>query len=423
MKETWKTLAFCLVATLSVVAVLYQSPGTTLMKSGQEQGGNFYPDFKDPQAPKAIEVVDFDEATAAARPLKVEYKNRKWILPSHYGYPADAQQRLAQTAAALIELKKDAVISDRVDDHAKYGVIDPLDQDNPSLTGRGKRVTLRGENGAVLAGFIIGKVVEGKPGFYYLRVPGQPRIYMVKTEAEASARFQDWIETDLLKLRPADVRRIIVNSYSVNESMGAIQNVESVAMNKEGEQWKAGSGAAKQARVKELLNALANLRIVDVQPKPMGLSQELKTPEGIRLSQESLLSLRQKGFFITPTGQLLSNEGELIVDTSAGLQYSLRFGEIAPGSGGLAEPAPAAGAAIAGKEQARAKAPEERRYLFITVSYSAERAAKYAGEGATLDERGKKLGEELRNRFADWYYVISGADFKKIRPRKNELVQ
>jgi hypothetical protein len=177
-------------------------------------------------APKAIEVIDYDEVTATASPLKVEFRDSKWTIPSHHGYPADAADRLPKTAAALMELRKDIVVSDRVEDHSEYGVLDPLDQAATALSGRGKRVTLRGENGEVLADFIVGKTVPDKAGYRYLRMPGQRRVYAVKTDADVSAKFTDWIETDLLKLSGSDIRRINVNSYSINEQRGILENAE-----------------------------------------------------------------------------------------------------------------------------------------------------------------------------------------------------
>ncbi len=423
MKELIKTLAFCGAAAVLLIAVLNHQPSLNPSLRQDDQGQFFYPQFTDPQTPKVIEVVDYDESTATARPLKVEYKNRRWSIPSHYGYPADAQERLAKTAGTLVELKKEVIVSDRTDDHARYGVIDPLDPTNPSLAGRGKRVTLRDEQNAVLADFIIGKSGEGKPGFRYMRIPGQPRTYMVKTDTEPSARFQDWIETDLLKLAVSDIRKIVVNSYSINENMGTLQNVESISLIKNKGQWSLGaSGTPRQARVDQLLAALANLKIVDVQPKPMGLSQDLKTPEGIRLSPESILSLRQKGFFVTPMGQLLSNEGEIMVETVSGLQYTLRFGEIAPGSAAAAADSATAGKPAGEINKEKSAPPEERRYLFITVNYSAERAAQYTEEGAIPSDRGKRISDELRNRFADWYYIISGSEFNRLRPHKKDLM-
>jgi hypothetical protein len=427
MKELLKTLAFCGGAALLVLAAGYHRATPVQQDRATDQGGIFYPQFTDPQAPKSIEVVDFDEATASVRPLKVEYKNRRWTLPSHNGYPADAQERLAKTAAALIELKKEGIVSDKADDQLRYGVIDPLDTRNTNLTGRGKRVTLRDAQNAILADFILGKAVEGKPGYRYVRLPGQSRIYRVKTDAEPSSQFQDWMETDLLKLNPADVRKIVINNYSLNETSGTLQSLDSVSLTKNQAEWTLGVGGTPQkAKVDQLLSALARLRIADVQPKPMGLSQELKTPEGIRLSAESVISLRQKGFFITPQGQLLSNEGEVMVETALGIQYTLRFGEVAnPGISQTTQPTGGAPSAKdpSAKEPAKEKSNiEERRYLFITVNYSPEKAAKYAEAGSLPGDRGKKLADELRNRFADWYYVISGTDFKKIRPHKKDLL-
>ena len=78
-------------------------PGTDTPKIFNDQDQLFYPAFTDPEAPRSIEIIDYDESTATARPLKVEFKNKRWIIPSHFGYPADAEERLAKTAAALVE--------------------------------------------------------------------------------------------------------------------------------------------------------------------------------------------------------------------------------------------------------------------------------------------------------------------------------
>ncbi len=421
MNEITKTLLFVAAAAILVAAASIVDPGAVSPGVFSDQGELFYPSFTDPQAPKDIEVVGYDEATATAQPLKVEFKDNKWMIPSHYGYPADAERRLASTAAALMELRKDAIISDRVEDQAGFGVIDPLDTGTASLAGRGKRVTLRDENGEVLADFIVGKAVDGRPGYRYMREPGRRRTYAVKTDVDVSAKFEDWIETDLLKVSTGDIRKVTIHSYSINEMLGVLENVENTVLTRKQENWSmSGGGKPNQERMDALLAALDNLKIVDVQPKPLGLTQDLKTPDGIRLSTESVMSLRQKGFFVTGDGQLFSNEGEVIVETASGLVYSLRFGEIASGGAQPAEP-PAEEAKSETSESRDKPEPEtgERRYLFITVRFSDSVAAQYdEGKGA---KQGKTLVSELRNRFADWYYIISGADFAKLRPSRREL--
>ena len=266
--------------------------------------------------------------------------------------------------------------------------------------------------------------MEAKPGYRYIRLPGERRTYSVKTDADVSARFQDWIETDLLKLSAADIRKISIHRYSINETFGLVENRETIVLTRGNGKWvPEGGGKPRKGKMDELVNALDVLRIVDVQAKPLGLSQDLKTPEGIRLSPESMMSLRQKGFFVTPRGQLLSNEGEVTVEAANGLLYSLRFGEVASG-GATSSGVPPEGqtdSKASGKEVAPMKGEGERRYLFITVSYSEDRAQKYSATQQP-SSRGPALERELRNRFADWYYIISGADFQKLRPSKQALI-
>ena len=410
MNELKTTILFGVTAAVLATAAMVIDPGAATPDVFSDQGEAFYPDFTDPQAPKAIEVVDYDEATATARPLKVEFAEGTWRVPSHFNYPADAEDRLANTAAALMELRKDAIVSDRVEEHGDYGVIDPFAEGELSLEGRGQRVTLKDEKDAVLADFIVGRKVDGKPNRSYMRVPTQKRVYEVETSADVSARFEDWIETDLLKTSAGDIRRVLVNRYSINERLGRLENQERLVLTKKDNKWTmSGGGEPDTSKMNDLTGALDSLKIVDVQPKPGNLTEVLKGAAGTAISRQSQISLRQKGFFVTRRG-LLANEGEIIVDSKNGLQYTLRFGEIASSGPG----ADSADGSSGGDGEG------ERRYLFITVDYSEARAKQY-NDGEEPDAAGKELADELRNRFADWYYVISGADFNKLRPRRRDL--
>jgi len=417
MRDLTITAILIVVAAGAAGLAVWTEPDSNIPTALSDQGQPFFPGFKDVMACKALEIIAYDETTATAKPFKVEFRGRRWSLPSHFNYPADAQTRLTKTAAALMDLKKDTVRSDSTTDHPELGVVDPLDTKVSSLAGRGKRVSFRDGEGKLLADFILGKTVEGKPGYRYIRIPGEKRTYAVKTEAEPSANFEDWIETDLLKLSAGDIRKVTVNNYSINEQMGTLDNMERTILAKEKDKWKANGSNVKQAAVDALLSALDNLRIVNVAQKPTALTQDLKTTEGITMSMDSIMSLRQKGFFVTPTGQLLSNEGEIVVETDKGLVYTLRFGEIAPSQPGAVQTEPKAG-------ETDATRTEERRYVFITVHYDEEKARTYNdGDLAKIGDQGKRLARELTNRFADWYYVISGADFTKLRPKSKELVK
>src|SRR6185437_15135674 len=101
------------------------------LESFKDQGEFFFPDFKDPFACTDLEVVEYDNATATARQFKVMFKDGKWLIPSHHNYPADAKDRLAKTAGGVMDLKKDTIRSNRVEDQESLGVLDPLDVKAP----------------------------------------------------------------------------------------------------------------------------------------------------------------------------------------------------------------------------------------------------------------------------------------------------
>jgi len=322
----------------------------------------------------------------------VELRRGRWLLASHNDYPAEAQDRLAKAAAALLDLKKQQVVSDRWEDHGTYGVIDPLDAKNPSLQGRGKRITLRDTQGMALAELVLGETLKDKQGYRYVRVPGQKRVYAVQTDADASARFQDWVDGNLLRLNAADIKRISVNSYSIDESMGRLTNVQRVTLTREGNSWKCDPpGRVSEATAKGLASALGGLRVTGARPKPAMLAEMLKTRR-LAMTLESVMAMRSRGYFLTPDGRLLANEGEVTVETEKGLLYALRFGEVVTGAAEAAKPGAAATAPLRQSED---------RYLFVTVSPRSPEMAAAA--------------DNLEARFADWFYVISGADFKRLR--------
>jgi len=320
--ESIKTIGFLTVALVLVAAAAWIEPGTAPPEAMSDEGEPLFPRFRNVMDVKAIEVIAYNEDQATATPLKVEFRNGKWVMPSHHDYPADARDRLDKTAGALLGLKKDLVISDRLEDHAKYGVIDPLDMKVASLTGRGKRVTLRDANDEILADVILGKPVEDHPGYRYVRLPGRKRVYGVKTAADPSARFEDWVEGNLLRLSAARIRKITINSYSIDETLGRVTNVQRVVATRDGSDWTiSGTRKVSTGAIRRAASALASIRIVGARPKPKTLAEQFR--EGrLEMTLEAVMSLRRRGFFLTPMGQLLANEGEMIVETDRGLVYT-----------------------------------------------------------------------------------------------------
>ena len=227
MNELLKTLTFVVVALL-LTGAAFVSTRDYSQKSARfnDQGQPFFPEFKDPLACTDLEVVSFDPSTATSTRFRVMYKDKKWVIPSHNDYPADARDRLSKTAAAVMDLAKDTIRSDDVKDQEAMGVIDPARCQGDHLQGRGKRVTLKDASEKVLADFIIGNEIKGserKEGSAprYVRVPDQKRTYGVTVKADLSTKFADWIETNLLKVETGKIRRIVFDNYRLQEDRDA----------------------------------------------------------------------------------------------------------------------------------------------------------------------------------------------------------
>jgi Domain of unknown function (DUF4340) len=365
------------------------------------------------------------------------------------------------------------------------GVIDPLDVKVSALQGRGKRVTLRDESEKVLADFIIGNEIkgterkEGGGALHYVRVPGQKRIYGVNVKADLSTRFADWIETNLLKVESGKIRRVLFDNYKIQEVQDAqgvgLQRVigEKITISRKDSTgpWAMAELPANQElnddKVRTLVDALSDLKIVGVRLKPPGL----KDPDqkGLRVSPLTLASLQNKGFYLTRDG-LYSDQGDVIVSTDEGVVYKLRYGgpifatgdELTAGAPDDAEKKKEDTKDQASKKDTpkKSEGTQENRYLIVTVSFDPTlitkpdsmlekkpaptpaglvnipekpfapdpKDPKYQSEQKEAKEKtereksdyekkladGQKKVHELADRFGPWYYVTPGDSFRSI---------
>jgi len=239
-------------------------------------------------------------------------------------------------------------------------------------------------------------------------------------------------------------------------------------------------------KLNDLKNALDDLQIVDVRRKPAGLSGDLKTAKDFAQDMEAQLSLQSKGFYFAPVGdqlELFSNEGDVRCLMKDGVQYVLRFGNIA-GDG-----TPDAPKEEGEEAETDSDSGGMNRYIFVMAEFNAdaiekpeleevpqvdepaaegeaegEKAAAEATdeasaaentdaaaseEGATeekseaekereriekenqrkqdeYDEKiaeGEKKVKELNDRFADWYYIISDEVYQKIHLTRDQIVK
>jgi hypothetical protein len=485
MNELWKTLTFVAVALL-LTGSAFVTTRDRFRASAEfdEQGKPFFEDFKDALACTDLEVVDFDPSTATATRFRVMFKDKQWVIPSHYNYPADAKDRLSKTAAAITDLTKDTVRSNSSEDQEPMGVIDPLDAKSTALQGRGKRITLRDNTEKVLADIVMGNEVKGtdrKDGSTqrYVRVPTQKRIYGVNIKAEPSTRFADWIETNLLKVDTSHIRKIVFDNYKIQEDPNGtrqlmLQRGEKVTITRKDSTgpWTMEGLAPDQELVEDKLrtlnDALGDLKIVGVRPRPPGLKN--LDQEDLKLSPLVINSLLNKGFFVTKQG-LYSDQGDVLVSTDEGVVYTLRYGGPIFGEGdeltaGLPDDLEKKDEPK--KKEAAKKGTQENRYLMVTVLFDPSLIArpesmdpkpvvtptgpvaipdkpfapdpndpKYVAEQKEAKEKaereksdyekkiadGEKKVRDLADRFGAWYYVTPGESFRSINIDKAAITQ
>ena len=493
-----------------------------------------FPALTDAEKAASLEIIRYDDELATLYPFKVIKSGGVWVLPSHQNYPADAKDQLAAAATELVDLKALDIVTERAADHEVYGVIEP-DQEKikPGMTGVGQLIEIRDLSGSKSARLVIGKedkqagVGSGSRRLRFVRKAGQDPVYRVELDtSKFTTQFGDWIEKDLLKLTPWDVRSVELDNYTLAavESDGRLEVRQQrnekmqLAYNDKESSWQLtslesfpGKDSAEpvseklkddeevdSTKLNDLRNALGDLQIIDVARKPSGLSADLKAAESFVNDVEAVSSLQQRGFLPLPSGVILSTEGQAVIGMKDGVEYVLRFGAgttvTEPGKAG------SEGDGDAPEESAETAA----RYLLVMAQFNenlleqpdltelpslpeedgentdsgeqskddksedekAEKEAdsdekesadpdataadllKQADEAEvamqkaiedrrqverensrkqeSFDEKvveGKRRVAELNGRFADWYYIVSEGEFKKIHLKRDAVIK
>jgi hypothetical protein len=432
MSEPAKTIAFVAIAAVALTAAYFIDRPTQAVSTNQFVGTVLNTDFEVDQ-PKRLKITKFDRQTAQTRQFEVASVDGVWSIPSKENYPADATQQMAAAANALVDRKILRVAGETAQSHDELGVVDPLAPSlNSDSTGVGARVQMYDADDKPLVDMIIGKAVKEAEGQRYVRESNKDVVYIVELDPESlSTSFDDWIEDDLLKISPFDIRKVFVNDYSADLGFGMTADGRiapqiswerrgeiTLGYNNEDAKWNladlkkydrsqkqmvpdelADDEEINQEALNELRNGLDDLLIVDVAKKPEGLSADLKAGNDFMTNQEAFQDLISKGFSPVPINpnappEILSSEGEIVCTMRDGVEYVLRFGQLKvqtdsaegesvtttdpadPTTGEAAAPATDPAAAAAAGEPASAGGKEDadgknlHRYLFVMARFN-----------------------------------------------------
>ncbi|MBR6436542.1 MAG: DUF4340 domain-containing protein [Thermoguttaceae bacterium] len=474
MKEFKKTLLFVILAVAAAVASWYVNrPIRTAQSSDSGLGAQLFPDFKNPNDATSLEIVKYNSQTSEKSSFQVKQVNDRWSIPSHDNYPTDAQTQLIEAASDVMGLEILNQVSSDSGDQETYGVVDPDEKDlPPGSRGVGTKVVLRNAHGDVLLGLIIGDSVKNTKDQRYVRRVGQNPIFTTKVYTDKfSTNFGDWIEKDLLQIDVWDIKSITVNDLALKIQNGepylrdngmmkfAFDDQADPSWSLEEMTISDKNGKIKRlemrddegldvARIGRLAQALDDLKIVDVRRKSDAFSKSLKQTGAVKVDVETQADLIAKGFCLLPIpgpdGQqqitLLSTDGDITVNMGNGVEYVLRFGAIA--------------------DNVRSNQDESavNRYLFVMVQFNPDGIKKpelepvpeapneNSPDGAAVAEitqkiadvkaanekktkqyeaavdRAKEKVEKLNKRFADWYYIIDDAEYKKIHISRKDVI-
>lgn len=407
MSESSKTLLFVVAAIVAVGLGFISKPSTTAYDPNDRIGKSLS-EKVDPEEAKRMTIVRFQEDTATLSEFEVAETGGLWAIPSKGGYPADAEEQMAKAATGVTDLEILGIASTSAADHAQYGVVDPK---SPKLevgqSGVGLRVTLATETEESLIDLIIGKAVKDAEDQRYVRRESQDVVYIVNiTPDDFSTDFADWIEDDLLKISPFDIQQVKINDYTAElvpqglqlsidwdrraelelryddaESDWVAQSLKEY--NRTAKEFQPFELSENQELNKDKLNdlksALDDLKIVDVESKPAGLSASLKAGEDFIKDQSSIMSLVRRG--IVPVGRadgsydILSSEGEVITTMKDGVEYVLRFGNLQLSTDEEAA-GPADSGPATGDEGEESKQQGVNRYLFVMARLNVDAIEK-----------------------------------------------
>lgn len=361
-----KTRTLIHVAVAAVIALVVGLEIARTRDTGNSNGGvkdqPLFPEFKDPLAATSMEIIQFDDKLGKLDPFKVAEVRGRWAIPSRDNYPADAQDRLRDASASLIDIKPLDVASQLPEEHVLLGVVEPsTGKTKAGDEGVGTLIVVQDKKGDDLFRLIVGKEAsqegENLPNLRFVRKPSEDIVYVAKIDmSKLPTEFDQWIEKDLLKLNALDVSKVSLKDYNVlpssNGGYSRFPRMDAVvAWNNEKGEWNLnemlqfsrgqpvadGLGPQEELnkqKLDEMKTALDDLKIVDVKRKPAGIDAELKLSQELMSNREGLLSLQELGFY--PVGrksddntlELASANGEVIVDMKDGVQYKLRFGNV-----------------------------------------------------------------------------------------------
>jgi len=346
-----KTLVMVILAVVSsgIAASFYPWPERVVES---EMVGKPLFDSYDTTAVRAIEIEKFNADKNEIEKIQLERDGEKWVLLQNRKYVASNARQVSAAANSLTEILVLEEKTEDQQDHFEYGVVDPEDHlTQPNRSGLGTKIILEDRNGKPLGKLIVGANLKDDPSGKkrFVRVPGQPSVYVVDFDPNALATdFERWVDPNLFQLANVPVEDIQVTDYRLSPNQG----VESEALNyratlnvgqnggalskldlANGKEWKPSQISTKmQGQAQAVFRQLPTISFSGVLRKNNEMQKLFESPTADS-DATVLQSLEKFGFykvgFANGVFQFKSSGGEVSVTTKDGLKVKMYIGGLA----------------------------------------------------------------------------------------------
>jgi hypothetical protein len=431
-----------LAAVLSALAA-YFYPWPQFEKLQGQVNQPLFDEFEDRKV-NVIVVEQFNPDLQSLERITLQRRGERYVFPGFDNFNADNVRRIAEVIGSVKKKVLD-VISDKVEDHSRFGVVDP--QDFQSTTNRGqlgKKVSILDSNRGTLASLIVGLPPDdlSKQNQRYVRIEGQPNIYLVEFDDRVlSPRFADWVDPNLLRLGLLDTPTQVVNDNyriepsSLNENpipIGWLYQatfalsdrntfpLNSLKFEQNGRLVPVEPNESQLSFLEQGLGSIANFPLVKVRRVDKDLAQILRRADKANPSAD-YESLEKFGF-VPPTematpSELLAVGGRIEIMTRGNVRISVLAGNLETTNQTrsklcrwvliLAQPD------LSSVSQPTQPTAEEEAAMSEEQKVELARARR---DFEQKENQAKQLAENLDALHAGWLYSVDEDFFTRIRP-------
>lgn len=388
---------------------------------------------------RGIKVVRYDNVRNELDSIQLRRVADKWIMPGKGNFVVTNLKQITDVASSLTEKKIREEMSDKQEDHIKYGVVDPGNFASSIRSSLGTKIVLEGRQKKELGSLIIGAPVKSQAQVqqHFVRIPSQPHVYVIDFDSRIlTTDVENWIDPNLLQLSGSPEQQpnsIEIDSYRVlpeniaSETRDRIYRLRYALKGKqlgfdqleipnEDDEWIAAIPTQnQQQQLASWVKVINGLTVSDVRRKSKELIKALRQPVD-EFQPEFNKELNQFGFDQKSDDadyEFRAAGGKFTVTTSGGVRMDVHIGNFV--------------------ENAKTATGNSARYVLINAKVDDAQFPMPAKDAdadeedraflRAVDERDKKMKaarqvvRELNKTYANWFYMIDDKILEQLIPK------